>query len=983
MRNLVVFVLFICLFSTSYGAYLEKVPFQLVQPNGEILNVFITGDEFFRRVHDKEGYSIVIRDDGWYCYAIYDEVNDELVPSEYIVSSAKQVQLPMDKWLGISNTKYLEKRQIYYAPTRCHPSGASEKSILEDLAGARTTQQINNIVICIGFSDTEAMTNNFNHVNGMLHSNTNNNLRDFFLEMSYNKLDITSHFYPPADGNVLRFYQDENPRDYYRPYDAVDNPTGYSSYNQRTTREQTMLKNAINWVNENYPIPTDLNLDINNDGDCDYITFIIQGQVDGWNDLLWPHKWSLYLFNESINGKRVWDFNFMLDGTYYYFDVGTFAHEGNHVLGAPDLYQYNAGLTPVGMWDLMASSSTRPQSMSAYMKFRYGRWIYSNYTHTNFPAATINKTYEIFPFYFNDGSDPEKPIMHRIPMTGTTSQYSVIEYRKKFGTNYDSALPNEGLLIYRINTNMIGNAGFNGTSVFDEIFVYRPGSTQSGSSYSQGNLNQAPYNSVNRTAFNSSTDPKPYFSNGTAETVQNINNIQYDSTTDSYTFFYGDPVNRTMSLSTSKLLLTQTAGSSKEIEVTSNVKWNVTILSGASSWLSASVKKGLNNGTVEFTTLSDNDTNTDRYAKVVFSDNNHTFNVTVTQSCLNDMPYPVNNIKAEVSDNNALIEWMNQITPKSYILDDFTAENGLRFVPNNSNSLGNQFDVDEDGVLTSIDVYALKMNDNSDREVTINIYNEQRELVGSSEPFVFEGDGWVNVPLNNIPFSGTFYVMVQWSATLGQTHNLGYDQNGPNANAELNWFLNSSGVWGLLHQVQTIAKPGVFMIRANAIIDGNSVRYGSYEFEGYVIYRLTEEQPESDWTKLSDNLIDTKYIDINWSSLPDGIYQYAVKIKYDEGLSDAVLSNLLYKTVGINKLETDKFSIYPNPVNDILTLVRSANNKARIEIYNSAGLLVIAKQLKDNETNTDIDVKSLPSGVYSIRIIDNKTNFTQKFTVKN
>ena len=460
MKKYLILFLLLSLYSISYGVYLKDVPYELIQPNGEVLNVYITGDEFFRRVHDSNGYSIVEREDGWFCYAIYDAENDELIASEYVVSSNQQALLPMEKGLGISYEKYMEIRRAYFEPTGCDPSGAAKKSLLEDLANAKTAQQMNNIIICIGFSDTQGMTNNFNYVDGMYNTNANNNVRDYYDAMSYSKLDLVSHFYPPADGNVLRFYQDENPRNYYRPYNASSNTIGYSSESQQTSREHTLLRNAVNWVNDNWPVPTDLNLDINNDGECDFITFIIYGAVGGWSELLWPHKWNLYSTPWTyINGKRINAYNFELDGTSSYFNVGTFCHEGFHVLGAPDLYHYSAytNLQAVGSWDVMeVTSNSKPQSMSAYMKLRYGRWLYNNnYTHINFPTAAINQTYEVFPFYTNDGSDPEKPIMYRIPMTGITTQYSVVEYRKRSGMNYDAtSIPGEGLLIYRINTSI-------------------------------------------------------------------------------------------------------------------------------------------------------------------------------------------------------------------------------------------------------------------------------------------------------------------------------------------------------------------------------------------------------------------------------------------------------------------------------------------------------------------------------------------------
>ena len=631
MRKLFTLFLLLCINLITYGAYLENIPTQLVQPNGEVLNLFKTGDEFYNRVHDSEGYSIVKGKDGWYYYAIYDEINDQLIPSEYVVTSNRDYELPMPKELGISQKKYLEIRRAYYEPTGCTVSGASKNSILNDLAkkGDKSTQKMANIVICIGFADTEEMTKPYSYVDGMFNTKEGNNMRDFFMTMSYNKLDIESYFYPPGneEEDLLRFYQDPNPRAYYEVYHEIDNPIGYQDY-ERTEREQTLLKDAVEWVNQNWPIPTSINLDINNDGACDFISFVIKGAPGDWATLLWPHKWSLYYHDVFINGSQVWEYNFELDGNSTYFSNNVFCHEGYHVLGAPDLYHYSnpeGNGQPVGSWDLMEYSYlSKPQSMAAYMKYRYGNWVPA------LPTATVNKSYEVYPFYYNDGSDPEKPISYRMQMSGAYEQSSVVEYRKKTGTNYDAYIPNQGLLIYRVNSDFGGNAGFNGEDVFDELFLYRQNSVQTGGLYTGGNLNQAPFNTVNnRTEFNSETNPKPLFSDGTLDNITNINHIFLDTITDSYTFFYGEPTQRFFLINDDKLLISGEEGATGSLIITSSVFWRVIISETDKEWLAAT-RRGLNDGTIIFTALSDNMTGEKRTAdvEILEGDNVHTVRVT-------------------------------------------------------------------------------------------------------------------------------------------------------------------------------------------------------------------------------------------------------------------------------------------------------------------------------------------------------------------
>ena len=63
------------------------------------------------------------------------------------------------------------------------------------------------------------------------------------------------------------------------------------------------------------------------------------------------------------------------------------------------------------------------------------------------------------------------------------------------------------------------------------------------------------------------------------------------------------------------------------------------------------------------------------------------------------------------------------------------------------------------------------------------------------------------------------------------------------------------------------------------------------------------------------------------------------------------------------------FTIYPNPVNDILKVRRLSDGNAQIEIINSAGATV--QSLEINGSEKDLDVSTLSSGVYMIRLIEN------------
>jgi len=1008
MKKLFAIFLVLSFHFVSFGAYLENVPTQLVQPNGELLNLFITGDEFFRRVHDSDGYSIVPGSDGWYYYALYDAEIDELVPSEYVVTATRNFELPMAKGLGISYEKYIRIRQEYYEPTDCDASGASKNSILNDLAAhnVKATQQMNNIIICIGFSDTQGMTNNFNFVNGLFNTNANNNLRDYFSTMSYDKIDVVSHFYPPANGTILRFYQSPHPRSYYESVGPS------SSDPNRPSIEHTLLRDAILWVNENWPVPADLNLDINNDGRCDYITFVVFGPVGGWSWMLWPHKWSLYTYNVQINGKRVYDYNFELDGTSTYFNVGTFCHEGYHQLGAPDLYHYNnyTNISAVGSYDIMESTNnSKPQSMSAYMKCKYGKWV-SPYP---LPAATINMTYEVFPFYTNDGTDPEKPVIHRIPMTGSSSQYSVVEYRKKTGTNYDANLLNEGLLIYRINSSFNGNAQFNATSVFDEVYLYRTGSSQTSGVYTQGTLAQAPYNATNgKTSFNSTTNPKPCQSNGTVENTQNINNILYDNVTDSYTFFYGNPANRSITANKTELTLDQPSGTTGTVTITANVLWRIAIPSSDTSWLSVSKTKGLNTETVTFTTLSDNTGEADRTTNVTITGNNQTLNVNVTQLA-QPMIYVTINVSANppsggVVTGNGIYGMGEEVTVTAIPNDCYFFANWTEGSTVVSTNPSYTFSATENSDLVAhfvqktynITLSATPQEGGTASGGGTNIlcgtsatvtatpegcYNfvhwtKDGEAVSTSPSYTFVVTGnhvmvahfvqkTYHIALSATPqeggtaSGGGTNILCGTSVTVTATPNMGYNF--------INWTEGST--------VITTTSSYMFIATENRNLTAHFVQK---------IYNISLSANPTEGGTVSgggaynhgDNVsifavANTGYLFTSWTK--EGVTistepAYSFTAIENENLEAAFDEESSIKDIG-----SAYFKIFPNPAGDLLYIHRLTTGNARIEIYNSTGML--ADFFEINDIETIINVSKLPSGVYLIKLTDNQNISTQRF----
>ncbi len=507
-------IAYLCM-ANAYAAYLRNIPMTLNQPDGSVLHCFASGDEYFNYLHDRNGYTIMIHPQtGYYVYA--ENREGELVATNFIAGVHDPVSNGLEPYALISSEEWMAKRQAWEVPEM--------RSQNRDFTPNHGT--LNNISIFIRFSDEGQFTNSYSSINNMFNNVSAGavSMRSYFRAASYGAIEIPTTFYPGHNGETIISYQDIYPRSYFKPYNASTNTNGYQSDDERREREFALLERAVNYINNNYPVPSDLNIDYDDDGFVDNVCFIIRGGVGAWNSLLWPHQWELFDKEVYINGKRVWSFNFHLADATSYFNTSTMCHEMNHSLGAPDLYHYyyEKNLYQVGPWDLMHANATPPQHCGAYMKMKYGHWI------DEIPEITEAGTYTLNPI----SSPTPTNVAYKI-LTDDPNQFYVLEYRDK-SSMFETSLPGSGLLIYRINTSYHGNANYNpNEGIYDEVYLFRPGA----STTANGSLNKAHHSSnVNRSEFSAATSAYPFFTNGTIDRSIRIYNITNAGNTISFTY---------------------------------------------------------------------------------------------------------------------------------------------------------------------------------------------------------------------------------------------------------------------------------------------------------------------------------------------------------------------------------------------------------------------------------------------------------------
>ena len=516
-----VFFCLILLSAVLYSAWLDDVPSILTQPDGATIDVLLSGDEFHNWAHDDTGHTI-IQDPitGFWCWAKAENGN--------LVSTGYPIHLYSPQSLGISPNENISTEQYNTQRSRMSIDleEFQQRSGRSELPRTNSTGTMNNLVIFIRFSDQTEFTRDPSFYGNMFNEEGENanSQYQYFYEASYGSLEVYTHLYPIDNGVTVLSYQDIHPRSYYMPLSAT-NPNGYVEgapmflETSRIRREHKLLERAIIYVRNQ--IPTNLNLDYNNDGFVDNICFIIRGDATAWSTLLWPHKWSLYFpYYEDgdyvyIHGKAVWEYNLLIDDRNDHSGVGVIAHELAHTFNIPDLYRYNYSGAPVGIWDLMARTTNPPQSISAYLKHTYTDWI------NNIPTITTEGTYILYPLTTHYTQNAFR--------INASNEFFVLEYRNNSIGNTDSTIPGSGILIYRANP----NAGWgNADGPPDELYVFR----QNGTPQFDGLLNNAFFSAASgRTAFNSNTNPYPFLGNGNPASI-NISNIGHAGETISFDF---------------------------------------------------------------------------------------------------------------------------------------------------------------------------------------------------------------------------------------------------------------------------------------------------------------------------------------------------------------------------------------------------------------------------------------------------------------
>lgn len=282
---------------------------------------------------------------------------------------------------------------------------------------------------------------------------------------------------------------------------------------------------------------------------------------------------------------------------------------------------------------------------------------------------------------------------------------------------------------------------------------------------------------------------------------------------------------------------------------------------------------------------------------------------------------PPENLQASVNGQDVHLTWDAPVTGgtgavANYILDDGAYEHGYSFDPGSDAWLGNEFATADSGTITSVDLYFMINTGSGSDQLSVDIFDSNGILAGSSGLFTPSGDDFINVPINNIYFNGTFYAMVHWNNNSGATNHLGLDENGSIATDDPEWYYDGTS-WDKLSNIGYTG--GAFGIRAHAVVaGGKDVVYGRFaglnaanhpaasvslvrsersvntnnndissklDLSDYVTTGLTGYKVYRNSVLISSlDANTTSYDDLN---LPNGSYSYTVTAIYGAGESTA------------------------------------------------------------------------------------------------
>jgi immune inhibitor A len=319
------------------------------------------------------------------------------------------------------------------------PRGLSSTSAGR-LTGSQVVQRLA-IVILVDFTDNpaDAVTNTPAHFQTLLFSEATyptGSMREYYLENSYGQFRL--------DGSVTVWLRMPQMYAYY-----VNNLRGLGAYPQNAQRlveDAVLAANAyVDFSQFDNDGPDGIPHSSDDDGYVDALFVVHAGpgyEETGDPSDIHSHQWNTRTA-VSVDGVRAYKYSMEPENGR----IGVFCHEYGHVLGLPDLYDYDYNAKGLGDWSVMA----------------FGSWADNGRTPVHFDAWSKSKLGFVTPHVVSSNTedlvlDPAEtsPAAYILWTNGAlTKQYFMAENRQQ--TLFDTFIRGSGLVVYHVDEAVAGN----------------------------------------------------------------------------------------------------------------------------------------------------------------------------------------------------------------------------------------------------------------------------------------------------------------------------------------------------------------------------------------------------------------------------------------------------------------------------------------------------------------------------------------------
>lgn len=319
---------------------------EVKQPNGEKLQLVVTGNLYYAEQRTKDG-ALVVFDESKkaYCYAEVNAAGDNLI-STGIIASDQGPRLFSAKagepQAGLSNAAKAALAKANHQRLMGGHKHAKASLSAESVSAGPVIGAVKGLTVMIQFPDqagTITKTQVENFLNNLTYTEFGNaqSVRGYFQSASGGKLDYTNY--------VPRYYTAKRNKAYY-----TDSSRPYGE------RAQELIGEALAWLqtSEGFDFST-----LSTDGSKKIrgLNFFYAGETDGgWSQGLWPHMGTL---DKAFCANGVCTNGYQISNMSSKLAIGTFVHESGHLLfDWPDLYDYDGSSNgSLGAYCMMGTGS--------------------------------------------------------------------------------------------------------------------------------------------------------------------------------------------------------------------------------------------------------------------------------------------------------------------------------------------------------------------------------------------------------------------------------------------------------------------------------------------------------------------------------------------------------------------------------------------------------------------------------------------------